>query len=724
MSEQNLLIMIRSTILFFIILWGIGLRAQVFNLGMDKGLSNSSVKCITKDSKGYMWFGTADGLNRYNGYEIRSYRNKLNNIQSLPHNYIYCVTEDKIKNLWIGTGQGVAIYNRNFDSFSRMKFHPHWDINDTQILQADAKTIEVDEQNNVFVGTNGWGMFEKESNKIIADWIPLPINKKEYTYYYHVTGIRNTQNGIILVFINEHGIFIFDKKTKRLIPVNDQVKVANIVTYNNEDQRLYIGNDNGVYVFDTNTRTYVNHITTPSVTSSINCIGLEGKSNLWIGTQNNGVLVWDLQNNKIKESYNITAKNNNLSSNVIYSLYIDSEKRKWIGTGKGGIDIIDQAKHRFLTENFNISNSSSSSKMFIRSFAEKDTERIWIGSEGDGLLLWNYKEQKFEKTNTAGLPSNNIKSLLKDKNETLWLGADIGILKKVNENFIRYHCYTEKGEENRDFEVLFEDKEGTIWAAAFSNGKLYKYVPAEDKFKLWCPKLIDIMAVSDGPNNSLWAGNYHQLIQIDKKTELFKTFEIGKPVRSIYMDSKNRMWIGTEGKGLLLFNSIKGQIEKTFADDEGLVNNSVLSIQEDADGNLWLSTFSGLTKFNPSKGDFSNYDQSDGLQSNEFSYGASLKLKDGRMAFGGINGFNIFDPKKIKTETRKPPVVITEIRINNTPLNDSIHDATINKEGQLDLLTLPFSQATLSLNFAALEYSSPQRIRYRYKLEGWDKTWN
>src|SRR5690606_22712749 len=128
MSEQNLLIMIRSTILFFIILWGIGLRAQVFNLGMDKGLSNSSVKCITKDSKGYMWFGTADGLNRYNGYEIRSYRNKLNNIQSLPHNYIYCVTEDKIKNLWIGTGQGVAIYNRNFDSFSRMKFHPHWDI--------------------------------------------------------------------------------------------------------------------------------------------------------------------------------------------------------------------------------------------------------------------------------------------------------------------------------------------------------------------------------------------------------------------------------------------------------------------------------------------------------------------------------------------------------------------------------------------------------------------
>src|SRR5690606_16408816 len=141
---------------------------------------------------------------------------------------------------------------------------------------------------------------------------------------------------------------------------------------------------------------------------------------------------------------------------------------------------------------------------------------------------------------------------------------------------------------------------------------------------------------------------HHQIKKINKNDESFETYEIGKPVRAIYKDRKQRLWLGTEGKGLLLFNTQTGEIDSTYADDNGLINNSVLTIQEDNTGNFWLSTFNGLSKFNPEKREFTNYDQSDGLQSNEFSYGASLKLRDGRLAFGGVNGFNIFHPDSIR----------------------------------------------------------------------------
>src|SRR5690606_35071344 len=157
-----------------------------------------------------------DGLNRYDGYEIRTYRNKLNNLASLPHNYIYCVTEDKQQQLWVGTGQGVGIYNRNFGSFHRLRFHPHWDVGDTQILQADAKTIAIDTANNVYVGTNGWGLFVKSKDNEIADWIAILNEDNKESYYYHVSVLHVDADHRIWVFINEKGLFRYDISSRKL----------------------------------------------------------------------------------------------------------------------------------------------------------------------------------------------------------------------------------------------------------------------------------------------------------------------------------------------------------------------------------------------------------------------------------------------------------------------------------------------------------------------------
>src|SRR5690606_889454 len=216
-------------------------QAQIFNLGLDKGLSNNSVKCVFQDSKGYVWFGTFDGLNRYDGYEIRSYRNKLNDSGSLPHNYIYCIAEDRFQKLWIGTGQGVGIYDGNFDSFSRLRFHPHWDTNDTQVLNADAKTIQVDLDNNIYVGTNGWGLFVKNAQNNVADWIPLREKNKEDSYYYHAAVVYIDPTQHIWVFINGEGLFQYNKKTKSLSLVNDRVLTAQCMI-SDKHGNLFLGN--------------------------------------------------------------------------------------------------------------------------------------------------------------------------------------------------------------------------------------------------------------------------------------------------------------------------------------------------------------------------------------------------------------------------------------------------------------------------------------------------
>jgi len=724
MMMQRLLCLIKILGVFSGTIYTFSVEAQVFHLGMEKGLSNNSVKSIFQDSHGYMWFGTYDGLNRYDGYEIRSYRNKLNNIHSLPHNYISCITEDNTKRLWIGTGQGVAIYDHNFDSFSRLQFHPHWDVNDTQYLQADAKTVEVDKENNVYVGTNGWGMFVKDAKNSVADWIPLQTDdrKNEYTYYYHAPVIRESSTGDIWVFINERGLFLFDKTKKELNPVNKQITLASCITIDQQGN-VYIGTDNGVHVLDPITKQYANDIAIDGH-STVHQLTLKD-DNLWISTKHHGIVVWNLKKNHLENTYRQTNNANSLSSNTIYSVYIDAENRKWIGTSKGGINILDPGKYRFQSEDYTTS-PSALPNTFVRAFAEQGENLVWVGTDGRGLQLWDQSTGRFKTSPDAvpRLPSDIVNSLVKDQRGFLWIATDRGINRFDGTSLTTYHCLPEKGEENKNVEVLFQDREHTLWAATFINGKLYRYNHTKDAFEMFSPKLTDLMVLADGPDNFLWAGNHHQLFKINKQTQTFETYQIGKPVRAIYTDSKQRFWIGTEGKGLLLFNTRTGKIDSTYADDNGLVNNSVLTIEEDNQGNLWLSTFNGLSKFNPDKQEFTNYDQSDGLQSNEFSYGASLKMRDGSFAFGGVNGFNIFHPDSILNLSRTPPVAITQIRVNNVLLSDSLHRVEVSEQGEMDKITLPFNEAMLSLSFAALEYSSPQRVRYRYMLEGWDKDWN
>lgn len=701
-------------------------HAQVQQLGMDDGLSNNSVKSIFQDHQGYMWFGTSDGLNRYDGYEIRSYRNQLHNPRSLPHNYIYCVTEDLLQQLWIGTGQGVGIYNRNFDTFSRLRFHPHWDVNDTQVLAADAKTIAVDTFNNVYVGTNGWGLFVKNAEQDVADWIPLQAEQQgKDEYYYHVSVLHVDEDNTIWVFINEKGLFQYEPASQKFQLMNDSVSTASALLSDNAGG-LLLGNGDGLYVYDIDSQQYVARVDSELRSPSVEQLALDKDNNVWLATKN-GVEHLDVRKKQVLGSFWNSHDYNSLSSNAIYTVYIDQEQRKWIGTSKGGVTILDPSKHKFKMDDALWEISKRLPNRFVRSFLETKSGELWIGTEGGGLGIWDQQTNAFKtiKKGQEGLTDNVINSMAVDHNGDIWMATSNGIQRyNAGTGFKRYPCYAENGRENNHIQIVLVDDQQTLWAATFGYGRLYRYNPEKDAFEIFSSEANDINTLISAGRDYLWGGNYHELLKIDKRTGAFKRYEIGKPVRAIYIDGPDHMWIGTEGRGLILFNQSTDSIENTFADKEGLRNNSVLSIEKDDSGHLWLSTFDGLSRFDPETNEFTNFDRSDGLQSNEFSYGASLHLQDGRLAFGGVNGFNLFYPDSISSRNYTPKMAITAIRINNKLLRDSTYRVQLDSEYHIHKITLPYDEAILSLNFVALEFSSPHKIRYRYMLEGLDKEWN
>lgn len=701
-------------------------HSQVQKLGMDNGLSNNSVKSIYQDRQGYMWFGTSDGLNRYDGYEIKSYRNKLHNPNSIPHNYIYCVTEDLLHQIWIGTGQGVGIYDQNFDTFSRLRFHPHWDINDTQTLSADAKTIAVDTFNNIYVGTNGWGLFVKSTSEEVADWIPLQekrSNKNEY--YYHVSVVHVDKNNTIWVFIDQKGLFRYEPSHRKFHLMNDSIHTATDLLTDDKGN-LLIANEKGLYVYDITDQKYILQFSSELRSASVEKISMDKDGHVWLAT-NNGVEYVDVKQKKLIGSYWNSHDYNSLSSNNILAIYVDEEQRKWIGTSKGGVNILDPSKYKFKTDDTLWKVSKQLPSLFVKSFLQTKSGELWIGTEGGGLGIWDPENDslKILQKGEQGLTDNVINSTTQDDNGDIWLATLNGIQRfSESKGFKHYRCYTEKGEENKHIQIILKDDKNTLWAAAQGYGKLYRFNPAKDAFEIFASEENDINTLETDSEGNLWGGNYHELIKINKNTGSYKKYEIGKPVRSIYVDEPNHLWVGTEGKGLILFNRSTDRIEKTYADKEGLCNNSVLSIEKDNSGYLWLSTFDGLSRFNPKTEEFMNFDRSDGLQSNEFSYGASTFLENGKLAFGGVNGFNLFHPDSIVFRKNMPKLAITAIRINNRLLQDSSYSVQLDDEHRIRQITLPYNEATLSLNFVAFEFSSPHKILYQYKLEGLDKEWN
>ena len=478
----------------------------------------------------------------------------------------------------------------------------------------------------------------------------------------------------------------------------------------------------------------------------------DDKYNLWIGIQNGGLDIIDLKTfNKNTATFNHFKndpnKENSLSSNSIYSITQDNQGDIWISTFGKGINIVNPLGDRFIHYRNESGSKNSLSNNQVNTFLE-DNDFLWIGTEG-GLNRYNKKDDTFkhyvhDPLNKRSIGSNAVWAIYKDKKGNLWVGTWDGGLNKFDYKTETFeHFYNNPDDTNsissNNMFAIFEDSKGNLWIGSMGGGlNMFDY--KKNRFVRYTESNSHLYtnyvpAIIETKSGDLWLSNENSFERFNIKTKQFENFThsdndstslSSNKAISIYEDSNGNLWMGTDA-GLNLFNKVTKGF-KCYRIEDGLPDNAINSIVEDNHGNLWLSTDKGISKFInainlPVKPEFRNYGYEDGLQGNEFCPRSVCKGADGKLYFGGPNGFNVFDPDKIIENTYIPPIVITGFSIFNKP--EVLGERGINNNlDSTEDIVLSYKQSVFSFDFAALNYISSYKNQFAYKMEGFDKDWN
>ncbi|WP_134090203.1 two-component regulator propeller domain-containing protein [Olivibacter sp. XZL3] len=706
-------------------------NAQFKRIGLREGLSNNSITTIYQDRYGFMWLGTFDGLNRYDGYEFKVFKNNLRDSLSLPNNRISAIDEDGNGNLWVGTKQGIYRLDKSKLSFFPLYYSPQ---NNSQLIQKKIthpiNALLKLQDGSLLVCTAGEGLFRYEAGAKEAHQIPLQ-REGRMIYAFHAQAAAVDGNHRLWIFVQNVGLCRYNVERGALELYNGAVWQANCMMLDHEGA-IWIGNNNGLHQFEkTGNDSFTYKYNAAVGHRPITSISLDLSGIVWAGSDGSGVFSIDP---KTKELLHFSAGEspNQLSSAAVYAIYTDNLNRKWIGTLRGGLNILDKTANRFSSVRRNSHSAKALSSNFILSFCEQDSNNIWIGTDGAGISLWDRRANAFtnyrhDPENRQSLSDNYVVNMVMDEEGNLWAatyGGGINKLDRSSNQFKRYTCFnSEYNYEEVNTWSLYKDREGSIWASALSDGGLYRFNRKEDIFELVDHQLTNILTLAEDEEGQLWGGNFNSLIKIDRVGKQHEWFGMGSAVRDIKPGGDGKLWVATEGQGLKLFDKAKGDF-KTYADLDGLPENSVLNIVIDKRHHLWLSTFNGLSEFSPESKSFRNFFAADGLQSNQFNYNAALKLSTGELLFGGIEGFNIFRPENIKSVSCNTPLHITAIRINNKPIQTLDLNVNAKELSEILELELPHDRAVLSVDFAALDYSFQDKINYAFYLEGWEENWN
>lgn len=698
---------------------------QIKYIGIEHGLSNNSVNCIFKDNYGFMWIGTNSGLNRYDGNKFKIFKNIWDNPASLSCNYISSLT-GLGNHILVGTQKYLVYYDYTDSKFYPVYYQPSSGGSPKKVRSA-VYSLLAGKSGKAYAATEGIGLLVFDKNSTQCKQIPFGRPGKPYT----VTALNIDDAGRLWLFIKDTGLCLYDFDKKNIRVVNHDIKLASCLLKDKENH-IWIGAENGLYLYDIPTGKLNRFAVAGENLTSENIVDLklDADRKLWIATNGGGVNIFDIDSQKL--SYIVPGEEKgSLRSGAVSVIYEDNEQRKWIGTLRGGINVIEAKNKPFSLFTHDPFNKNSVINNFILSFCQDEANNIWIGTDGGGLSYWDVKSNTYtsyaHSRSPGSLISNFVVSIVKDYTNRIWVATfsgGIDAFDKTTKTFKHYACYnTVDKKEDKNLWKLFEDSKHNLWAGATRGGALYLFDRKNDKFELFDANLVNIHTLYEDHGGTLWGGDYTRLIKIDRVNKRHRFYNIDNAIRAITQGADNNLWIGTDDAGLLSFNPLLGTYSR-YMQANGLCDNSVLNILVDNRGNLWCSTYNGLSCFNPNTRVFKNYDVSDGLQSNQFNYNAALKLKSGEMLFGGISGFNLFDPDRIGADIRRPQIRLTGLHINNAVFDQS-SDYTGNQPlVSLKSITVPYNQATIAVDYTALEYSYPDKINYAYYLEGWDHGWN
>lgn len=728
------------------------------HLNLEDGLSQTTVNCMLQDSEGFMWIGTQDGLNRYDGYDFTIYRSDPVDSNAISHSWIWDLFEDRDKNIWIATWQGLTKYTPATNRF--VQYLP--DPDNPNSIQGERPTsICQDKQGYLWIGTWGGGLnrynpssdnftcFKNDSGNLQS----IPNNYIRKVYYDRQGRLWvGTWGGLSCITFNENGTLTFCNFRHS---VDKPATIgSNQITAITEDHSDYIwigtlgGGLNRFSEQDSNFISYLHRKSDPGSISSndISVLFEDHLNNFWIGTPSNGLNLFDREKGTFRKIYADPDNPGSLNENNIYSIYEDRAGLLWIGAG--GINIYDPRAGNFQYFKHNSKDTQSLSSNKITSFYEDKSGNIWIGTEGGGVNQYNrttgsFLIYKHKPADSNSLSSNNVSSITGDRKGLIWVGTrggGLNLFYPANKRFIHF---TEKpdlpGSEGLNYINALSFTPGDIlWIATYNKGlirydtekNLFYHYKSNGRNKNTLPGNYLLRLFTDS-SGKLWIGTWGAgLCCFTPETNRFTSFLAnekdpfsisGNIIHCIYetKDINGRIiWAGTSS-GLSFMNlndSLQGRFRHIQMKD-GLPSNVVYGILEDNRQNIWISSNMGLSKFQYETDNIKNFDVNDGLQSNEFTGGAYLKLRDGKLIFGGVKGFNIFDPDKIKESTYQPPVVVTSFRVFNKEMafNKSLND--------ISEIILSYKQNFFSFEFSALDFSKPAKIQYAYQMTGVDKNW-
>lgn len=717
------------------------------------GLSQGSVNCILKDKYGFMWFGTQDGLNKFDGYSFTVYRNKPGNPGSIPDNQVRCMYEDDQGNLWIGTlGGGLCYYDRDKDIFIRLK---DLGIHSAEIINPAILNIFGDRSGNLWVGTFHNLLLIDRKNKKIRQFQADPADSQSLSNAVVQSVFEDSQNNLwvgtnkgLNLLNREKGTFthfFHDDRDPQSISSDRITRIA-------EDPggHLWIGTDGGgLNVMNGRRNGFIRYLNKPSDKNSLSnnvvrSLCATTHDGIWVGTEDGLDLLNELTGQFIH--YNKSAfGEGGLSDKTILSLNQGNNGILWVGTSEGGINKYDRNLTYFDLHRRNANPNSLSAEM-ITSFAQDKNGDVWIGTDGGGLNQWKPAANRFihylpDPGNKNSLEGSTVLSLLiSRKNDCLWIGTYGNGLNRLDLKTKKFrHFHSGSGPHdlnNASIYALLEDRKGNIWMGTNgggvnvlnpADGTIIKHRHTDDADSI---SNDYIRSLYEDRQGNIWIGTYSGGISVyDPLSKKFTVYNqvvnnlSNQVVYSLWEDSKNNMWAGTMGGGLDRFDPQTKRFV-SFNEENGLSSNIINSIIGDDNGYLWLSTNKGISRFNPRTKEFKNYGIYNGLQSREFIVGSGYKIRDGRILFGGINGFNVIDPLEVR-ENKNPPLCrFTGFYLFNKPAGPGSINSPLKKDiNAVTGISLNHDQSDFTFTYSALNYTVPENTRYSYILEGFDKTW-
>jgi ligand-binding sensor domain-containing protein/signal transduction histidine kinase len=720
---------------------GAGLRVD--RLSVENGLSQTTVWTVVQDSRGFIWMGTEEGLNRHDGYRFKIFEHAPEDPRSLAELEVHSLCEDSAGELWIGTaGGGLDRFDRADESFHH---HRHDPANPTSLSNNHILSLGLDSAGQLWVGTEDGLNLRRTDGTFERFLVDLPSSTpSEPTKVWKIHGDR--AGGLWLG--TNHGLYYRDPVTSQFqnfirhtanphsLPSNMVYAVAE-----GPERQLWVGTEAGLCRFDSTRGLCAATSNDPENASdwpqgTVNTLYFDRAGELWVGTLTSGLYRKSPQAEEFQSYRHDPADPHSLNDDSIVSLYEDRSGTLWLGTYVG-VNKYDHTRAAFTTYRHRPGQAVSLSSNSAWALHQSRNGELWVGTYNHGLNRFDRERHSVtiyspNPDDPQALPDGAVNALWEDRTGFLWVGTWGGLARfdPVNETFLTWkHDPTDPTSLANDLvSALLEDRQGRLWVGTYDgvqylDRKSGHFHRSED-----FPE-IPIHVLFEDHFGVLWAGSDRGPLFYRPPTNNFAAFKPSRsvPVKvvSIHEDLAGHLWMGTLGRGLYHFDLDRHPVAR-YGKAQGLPNSSVLGILPDEEGHLWLSTNRGLVRFDPDAETFELFDADDGLQSSVFSSNSSLLGQGGELFFGGVQGLNAFHPAEVERNPHPPVVALTDFQLfdRSVPLQSADARSPLKRPiSDTRKLVLTHRDYVFSLEFAALHFKSPRKNRYAYRLRGFDAEW-